>query len=42
MINERGEAERYILIPVLEQGVLTHVDEEDDQVGCLNGAREKE
>ena len=42
MSNGRGEAESYILIPVLEQDVLTLVGEEDDQVDCSDGAREEE
>jgi len=33
--------EGYILIPVLEQDVLT-LGEEDDQVDCSDGARVKE
>jgi hypothetical protein len=34
--------EGYILIPVLEQDVLTLVGEDDDQVDCSDGARVKE
>ena len=41
MSNGRGEAEGYILIPVLEQDVLILVGEEDDQVDCSDGARER-
>ena len=37
--NERGEAGGHILILVLEQGVLTLVGEEDDQVGCPDGRK---
>jgi hypothetical protein len=42
MSSEPGEVEGYIPIPVLEQGVLILVGEEDGQVSCLDGAREKE